>query len=122
MQKELFSKSDVDSGLNLIVISYFDRMYEDGSFIKAIELLSKKSTLSTDGAYCHFPDQNSYDESEHFEGVEFAIGYPPPEDDIIIVSEKECYQYVRLACRRYLDLKPEDANKINVLLEKMLEY
>ena len=119
MEKELFSQSDVDLGLNLIIVSYFDRMYEDGKFLEAVELLSKKWTLNVDGAYCNFPDMNSYDESEHFEGVEFAIGYPPTEEDTIIVGEETCYHYVKLACEKYLKLHPEDTDKVHELLAKM---
>lgn len=119
MRKELFTQQDVNDGLNLIVISYFDRMYEDNKFIEALELLTKKWTLNVDGAYCNFPDMDSYDESEHFEGVEFAMGYPPEVDDTVIISEETCYQYVRLACERYLKLHPEDTEKVSFLLAKL---
>ncbi|WP_159567732.1 ribonuclease toxin immunity protein CdiI [Budvicia diplopodorum] len=119
MRKELFSQQDVDNGLNLVIVSYFDRMYEDGKFLEAIELLSKRWTLSVDGAYCNFPDMDSYDESEHFEGVEFAVGYPPEEDDTVIVSEEICFKYVRLACEKYRYLHPEDTDQVNELLAKV---
>ncbi|UDJ80720.1 ribonuclease toxin immunity protein CdiI [Kosakonia oryzae] len=119
MIKELFNQQDVDNGLNVVVVSYFDRMYEDGKFLQVLEFLSKKRTLNVDGAYCSFPDMDSYDEDEHFEGVEFAVGYPPPEADTVIVSEKTCYHYVRLACEKYLKLHPEDMEKVNELLAKI---
>lgn len=119
MKKELFELSDVNAGLNLIVMSYFDRMYEDGKFMKAMDLLSKKWTLNTDGAYCHFPDMDSFDVEDHFEGVEIAIGYPPTEEDTVIVDENTFYHYVRLACERYLKLHPEDKEMIDSLLLKM---
>lgn len=119
MIKELFNQQDVDDGLNLVVVSYFDRMYEDGKFLEVLEFLSKKKTLNVDGAYCNFPDMDSYDEGEHFEGVEFAVGYPPSEADTVIVSEKTCYHYVRLACEKYLKLHPEDMEKVNELLAKI---
>ncbi|MCC8380935.1 ribonuclease toxin immunity protein CdiI [Xenorhabdus sp. PB30.3] len=119
MKKELFSQFDMGLGLDLIIVSYFERMYEDGKFLDAIELLSKKWTLSVDGAYCNFPDMDSYDETEHFEGVEFAIGYPPTEEDTVIVTEETCYHYVRLACEKYLKLHPEDIDKVNTLLSKI---
>lgn len=32
MIKELFNQHDIDKGVNVIVASYFDRMYEDGDF------------------------------------------------------------------------------------------
>jgi hypothetical protein len=119
MRKELFNQQDVNNGLNLIVASYFDRVYEDNKFIEMLGLLAKKWTMNVDGAYCNFPDMNSYDDSEHFEGVEFAIGYPPTEDDTVIVTEEICYQYVRLACEKYLQLHPEDTGKVNELLTKI---
>ncbi|WP_019211914.1 ribonuclease toxin immunity protein CdiI [Yersinia massiliensis] len=119
MRQELFSQQDVDDGLNLIIVSYFDRMYEDGKLLEAIDLLSRRWTLNVDGAYCNFPDMNSYDESEHFEGVEFAVGYPPSEADAVIVSEETCYHYIRLACERFLKLHPEDSEKIKSLLAKL---
>lgn len=72
-----------------------------------------------DGVYCFFPDMNSYDGSEQFEGVEFAVGCPPSEADTINVSEEICYHYVRLACERYLKIHPEDAKKVNSLLAKL---
>ncbi|MBX8462819.1 ribonuclease toxin immunity protein CdiI [Enterobacter sp. RIT637] len=119
MKKELFTQQDIDGGLNLIVVSYFDRVYEDGDFIEALELFSKGGALNKDGAYCNFPDMDSYDESEHFEGVEFAMGYPPSEADAVIVSKETCYHYIRLACEKYLKLNPEDTDKINSLLAKL---
>lgn len=119
MQKDLFSVSDLDTGLDLIVTSYFDRMYADGNFIKMLVLLSKKISMSTDGAYCHFPDMNSFDESDHFEGVEFAIGYPPLEEDTVIISEETFYKYIRLACDRYVQFYPEDTDKVYNLLEEL---
>lgn len=59
---------------------------------------------------------NSCDEEEHFDGVQFVIGGPPAEGDVVIVSEGICYRYVRLACERYLKFHPEDADKVNELL------
>jgi len=119
MRKELFNQQDVDDGLNIVIVSYFDRMYEDGKFLDAIELLSRRWTLNVDGAYCNFPNMNSYDESEHFEGVEFATGYPPTEEGTVIVSEEVCYQYVHLACEKYLKLHPEDTGEVKKTLAKM---
>ncbi|HFO3598946.1 TPA: ribonuclease toxin immunity protein CdiI, partial [Escherichia coli] len=46
-------------------------------------------------------------------------GYPPDEDDIVIVSEETCFEYVRLACEKYLQLHPEDTEKVNKLLSKI---
>ncbi|MBP2851617.1 ribonuclease toxin immunity protein CdiI [Dickeya oryzae] len=119
MNQELFGQPYDNNDPHWIIKAYFDRMYGDGFFLRTIELLTHKGALNTDGAYCHFPDMNSYYEEEHFEGVEFAYGYPPEEDDTIIVSEETCFKYVRLACEKYLQKHPEDEAKIKSLLEKM---
>lgn len=103
----------------LAIKSYFDLMYNDDIFLNAVESILKNNSFMRDGVYCFFPDLDSYDESEHFEGVEFAVGYPPSEAESIIVSEDICYQYVRIACERYLKLHPEDIEKVNILLGKI---
>ncbi|MFP1761100.1 ribonuclease toxin immunity protein CdiI [Lonsdalea quercina] len=119
MNKNLFEMSDVHSGLNEVIVGYFNIMFSDKDFLDVIEHIIKNVGFNTDGAYCNFPDMESYDESEHFEGVEFAVGYPASEADTVIVSEETCYQYIRLACERYLLLHPEDAEKVNSLLAKL---
>lgn len=119
VRKKLFEMSDVYTGLNEIILGYFNIMSSDRSFLEFIEHIVKKVGFNTDGAYCNFPDMNSYDESEHFEGVEFAVGYPPSEAETVVVSEETCCFYVRLACERYLKLHPEDTEKVNSLLAKI---
>ncbi|WP_127960432.1 ribonuclease toxin immunity protein CdiI [Serratia microhaemolytica] len=119
MNRELFGQPYSDEDPYWIIKAYFDRIYSDGHFLQSIALFSERGSLSTDGAYCSFPDMNSFYEEEHFEGVEFAWGYPPKDDDTIIVSEETCYQYVRLACEKYLQLHPEDTDTVNKLLTKM---
>ncbi len=69
---------------------YMDIMYSDGRFIKAIECIVNRWGYSTDGAYCNFPDENSPFDEEHFEGAEFSYGYPPKDEDTIVVSEAVC--------------------------------
>lgn len=102
-----------------IITTYFDLMYEDGYFLKAIGYLVERTSFHVDGAYCNFPDMNSCYEEEHFDGVEFAYGYPPEEDDTITVSEEVCFNYVRLACKKYLQLHPEDTDKVKTLLTQL---
>ncbi|WP_256657134.1 ribonuclease toxin immunity protein CdiI [Pseudomonas sp. BCA13] len=75
--------------------------------------------FSTDGAYCNFPDENSPFNEENFEGVEFAYCYPPKDEDIVVVSEVVCSEYIRLACEKYLQHHPEDAEKVKELLDKI---
>jgi len=119
MNKYLFELPYDRSEPGWTIRSYFDLIYNEGRFLDAVESIVNKESYILDGIYCHFPDMNSYDEEDHFEGVQFAIGYPPSEDDTVIVSEEICYQYVRLACSKYLHLHQEDTDKVNELLAKI---
>ncbi|MEB6632518.1 ribonuclease toxin immunity protein CdiI [Kluyvera cryocrescens] len=117
--KVLFDLPYIKTDRYLVIKSYFDLMYNDDLFLNAVESIVKKHSFMRDGVYCFFPDMNSYDESEHFEGVEFAVGYPPSEAETINVSEEICYHYVRQACERYLKIHPENAEMVNSLLDKI---
>ncbi|WP_145594372.1 ribonuclease toxin immunity protein CdiI [Yersinia aleksiciae] len=117
--KELFGQPYDESDPYWVVKGYFDRMYNDDVFLDAVSSLVTKMGFSCDGAYCNFPDMDSYYDEDHFDGVEFAYGYPPEEDDTVIVSEETCFEYVRLACEKYLQLHPEDTNKVNTLLSQL---
>jgi len=119
LNKHLFERPLSISDPHRIIKMYFEAIYEDGYFLIAVENIINRESFILDGLYCNFPDMNSYDESEHFEGVEFATGYPPTENSTIIVSESTCYHYVRLACEKYIELHPEDTNQVNEFLVKI---
>ncbi|MBS9443882.1 ribonuclease toxin immunity protein CdiI [Photorhabdus heterorhabditis] len=115
--KFLFELPYDHSNFDWIIKSYFDLMYNDERFLDAVENIVQKESFMLDGVYCFFPDANS--EDEYFEGVQFAVGYPPTDEDTITVSEETCYHYVRLAGEKYLELHPEDTDKVNELLAKI---
>lgn len=117
--KELFGQPYGESDPYWAVKGYFDRMYNDGYFVETIGYIVKKWGFSTDGAYCNFPDKNSPFEDENFEGVEFAYGYPPTDEETVIVSDSVCSEYVRLACEKYLHRHPEDMKKIEEALKQL---
>lgn len=119
LNKHLFERPLSFLDPNSIIKSYFDLMYNDDHFLDAIESITQKESFVLDGVYCIFLDMNNFDEREHFKSVEFSVGYPPTEEDTVIVSEETCYHYVRLACEKYLKLHPEDTNKISKLLAKI---
>ncbi len=116
---ELFGQPYSESDPYWVVKGYFDRMYDDGYFIEAVGYIVKRWGFSTDGAYCNFPDENSPFDEEHFEGVEFSYGYPPKDEDTIVVSEAVCSKFIRLACEKYLQRHPEDTEKVKELLDKL---
>lgn len=115
--KELFGQPYSESDPFWIVKAYFDRMYNDDYFIEAVGYIVKRWGFSTDGAYCNFPDENSSYDEERFEGVQFAYGYPPKDEDTVVVSESVCSEYLRLACEKYLERNPKDAAKVKELLD-----
>lgn len=117
--KELFGQPYSDSDPCWIVKGYFDRIYCDNNFFEAIVNIVKKRGFSTDGAYCNFPDKNSPFDDGNFEGVEFAYGYPPTDEETVIVSDTVCSEYVRLACEKYLQRHPEDMKKIKEALKQL---
>ncbi|EYU13209.1 ribonuclease toxin immunity protein CdiI [Photorhabdus aegyptia] len=121
MKQKLFGQPYDESNPEWILKGYFDVMYQKGKnyFYDVIENIIKRHGFSTDGAYCNFPDMNSFFEEEHFEGVEFTWGYPPEQAPTIIVSEATCFKYVKLACEKYLQLHPEDTEQVKSLLAQL---
>ncbi|MFV3329996.1 ribonuclease toxin immunity protein CdiI [Pseudomonas sp. NY15437] len=117
--KELIGQPYSDSDPYWAVKGYFDRIFHDGNFITSLELLVRKWGFSTDGACCNFPELDSLFEEEHFDGVEFAYGYPTRAEDTVVVSEADCSKYIRLACKKYVNLHPQDAIRANGLLNQL---
>ena len=109
-----YKKSQPDSNIK----TYFDFMYDEGDFLRAVSNIVQKKDCVMEGAYCLFPDMESEDESEHFSGVSFEIGFSLTNENTVIVSEAVCFQYIQLACERYLRKHPEDAEIINSILLK----
>jgi hypothetical protein len=113
---ELFGQPYDRRDLHWVIEAYFDRMYDDGRFVEALEHIVKQCGFSTDGAYCSFPDMNSYFEEDHFEGVRFSSGYLLEEDVSVVVSYEKLREFLRLACAKYLKRHPGDTGKISELL------
>lgn len=110
--KELFLGSWDKSDPYWVIKVYFNIMYADGNFIEALTLLTSSKGLSTDGAYCHFLCHEHPNSRE----VEFAFGYPPTEEDEIIVDEAICFKYAREASELYLREHPDKAAIIERLV------
>jgi len=115
---KLFGPPYDESDAHWPVKGYFDRIYDDGCFVEAIEYVAKKIGFSTDGAYCHFPDMDSPFEDEHFDGVEFAYGDRPEVKDTAVISEEIFFNYIRRACGKYVLLHPQDRERISNLLSR----
>ena len=85
---------------------YFNAIYRSGHLERAIKEILKKEGYSLDYNQCMFPEDNSYDDYDHFEGVEFEMGYMDDESSII-VSEKECLSFVKEVIFLYENMRPD---------------
>ena len=65
-----------------------------------------------DGCYWLYPDDDN-------QNVIFEIGFNDPEW-IVEVSKLECFEYTKIACKRFLELHPEI--KYKQLLGGVLVY
>ncbi|KGD99816.1 hypothetical protein JL37_04435 [Achromobacter sp. RTa] len=117
--KELFGQPYDELDPYWVIKGYFDRMYADGYFLEAVGYIVRGWGFGTDGAYCNFPDMGSPFGEEHFEGVEFAYGDSPKDGDTVVVSETVCFEFIRLACEKYLQCHPEDIAKLKEILDKI---
>ncbi|AJJ27263.1 TPA: ribonuclease toxin immunity protein CdiI [Yersinia enterocolitica] len=74
-------------------------------------LYYKKIGCGVNEAYCLFPDLDDSDPECHFDGIMFGVW-----EGEVIVPESVGFEYVKLACEKYLQLHPEDTNKVKTLL------
>lgn len=114
--RELFGQPYDDLDPYRVVKGYFDRMYVDGNFIEAANYILNRVGFSTDGAYCDFLEKEDGLEEGGVNGVEFAYGYPPKDEDVVVVSEKVCFKYVALCCEKYLSYHPESSEEIKKIM------
>lgn len=115
---ELFGQPYDESDPTWPVKGYFDRMYNEGDFLGAIEYVLKGYGYKVNGAYCNFPDMNSPFEEEHFDGVEFSYGYLREYQGTVVVNCETFFEHVRQACDKYLERHPEDSEQVADLLSK----
>ncbi|HBQ7915358.1 TPA: ribonuclease toxin immunity protein CdiI, partial [Klebsiella aerogenes] len=85
-----------------------------GKFIWMLPYLINKIGCGVNETYCSFPDFEDPDPECHFEGIMFGVW-----DGELIVPEFVGFKYVRLACEKYIQLHPEDTEKVNELLAKI---
>lgn len=114
MSDYLFKKIDYDNDPDWIIKEFFNSLNVGGKFLWALPYVIDKVGCGIDETFCSFPDLNDPDPEYHFEGIMFGVWKGE-----IIVPEAVAFKYVRLACEKYLDLHPEDTEKVNELLAKI---
>ncbi|WP_075676580.1 ribonuclease toxin immunity protein CdiI [Stenotrophomonas sp. TD3] len=97
--------------------SYFDRIYELGIFVKVIGHLSCGNGYGVDGAYCAFPDPDSFYEEDRFDGVRFIYG-DGEGAEILFLSEGEFVSLMQEACKFYVESGGEGGDEVIRLLSK----
>lgn len=111
IMKYLFTGSSIDQYSFLekdrIIFSFFNIVYDDGNFLKTIELICNNIGYDVNGVGYSFPEMDSFYEELHFEGVCFnRLG------DEIYVSDEDFKKYVEIACKVYLEKHPKDTSAI----------
>lgn len=113
MNTRLFDKIDYDNS-EWVMEEFFNSIYSQGEFLWALTLILEKSGCGVNETYCSFPDLEDPDPECHFEGIMFGVW-----EGEIIVPESVGFNYVKLACEKYLQLHPEDTARVNELLAKI---
>ncbi|MFD3242547.1 ribonuclease toxin immunity protein CdiI [Rahnella perminowiae] len=114
MNEYLFENTDYESDPEWVIRDYFNSMNLQGKFMWMLPYLINKVGCGVNETYCSFPDWNDPDPECHFEGIMFGVW-----EGEIIVPESVGFNYVKLACEKYLQLHPEDTEKVNALLAQI---
>ena len=78
-----------------------------------------KEDYCLDVLQCRFPNNNSYDNYDHFEGVEFEMGYFD-DDSEIRISENECLSFIKEAIFLYELKHPDRKGFADIDLKKTI--
>ena len=96
---------------------YFFLMYNDGLFENAVKEILRKHDYCINNVQCRFPNFSSYDDYDHFEGVEFEMGLFS-DDSEIRVSEEECLSFIKEAVFSYEKKHPNRKGFADKLFEE----
>jgi len=114
MNEYIFKNIDYDNDPEWVIKDCFNSVNLYGKFVWGVEYIINRIGFVIDETCCNFPDWDDSDPECHFDGIMFCVW-----EGEIIVPEKIGFKYVRLACEKYLELHPEDTNKVNELLTKI---
>ncbi|MFP1741060.1 ribonuclease toxin immunity protein CdiI [Lonsdalea quercina] len=114
MNEYLFKKIDYENDNGWVLKDFFNSLYLQGKFLYGVNNIIKRCGFVINETYLHYPDLQDIDPEFHFEGIMFGVW-----EGEIIVSEDVGLKYTRLACEKYLQLHPEDTDKVNELLAEL---
>jgi len=109
--KKLFEGIDYENDPEWVIKEFFNSIYSQHKFLWALPFILKRYGCCVNETACTFPDLDDPDPMCHFEGIMFSVY-----DGEIIVPESVGFNYVRLACERYINIHPDDQITVNDLL------
>ncbi|KGM26447.1 hypothetical protein KS18_20200 [Photorhabdus luminescens] len=114
MNEYIFKKIDYDSDPEWVVKDFFNSMNLQDKLLWTLPFLLNKTGCGVNETYCIFPDLTDPDPEYHFEGIMFGVW-----EGEVIVPESIGFEYIKLACEKYLQLHPEDTEQVKSLLAQL---
>lgn len=111
MNEVPFPISDWRNDPYWMVKSFFNYVCEQKALVHVLEVITKRCSYAYNEEYCVFPDPDDPDQSLHFDGVIFGVS-----DEEVIVTEAECWQYVRRAALFWIEHNEVDAVVVKQIL------
>ncbi|MGJ7527316.1 ribonuclease toxin immunity protein CdiI [Variovorax sp. GB1P17] len=81
-----------------LIKCFFEYVHQQGALMRVLDALTQRISYVYNEEGCWFPDPDDPDPYFHFEGVKFGL---VDESAIVVISEAECWQYVRQVAKVY---------------------
>ncbi|WP_290331523.1 ribonuclease toxin immunity protein CdiI [Chitinimonas viridis] len=107
MSVELFKLQNVENDPEWIIKEFFNSAYFQGEFVSAVNSIAAGRSCVINEDYCLFADPEGPDPELYFDGVKFGIM-----NDQVVVTNEKCKTFLQGACSRYVELHPEDREKL----------
>jgi hypothetical protein len=113
MKYPLFNYLDLDRYPIQIVKTYFDCRNEI-YFVEHLNYIVNRKGVGNEYSGCMFPEEvNEVDDESFSEGILCWFL-----EEEVIISEKEFYDVMVMACQRYIELNPRKKDEIYEILKK----
>ena len=77
----------------------------------ALDAITQRCGYAYNEEYCSFPDPDDSDPNLHFDGVAFGVS-----DEEVVITEIECWRYVRQAGLFWIEQNRADADAVKQIL------
>ena len=111
----IFPNCDCRRDADYLAQEFFNSIHIQGYFVGALRNMVKRFGVVINDEYCLFPDRDSDESDEHFDGVKFGAF-----NNDVIIPEAVCAAYIDQACAAYRFLHPEDIAEIDNILRSRL--